>query len=299
MDIRELRSFVILAGQLHFGRAAKLLNLSQPALTKQIRRMEDDLGCQLFERGKQGTMLSSLGEQFLREAKTTLQSFDRLVDRGKRAALGEVGQLHLGFGFHTSELVPRLIVKLRETAPGIDVSLRDMSTAEQMVALNEGKIDLGFVRLPVPKTFKTLPVVKDRLMLVSSSLSSLSKDAKLSDCRNEPFVAISEKRSPGFHNHMLRLCGKYGFHPRIVQQVPEFTTAIALVRAGLGVAIIPESFWSSRFEGVRSHRLRDKDAGWLVSAAWHANDTNPALARFLTLLREDLKKPVTKTADGS
>lgn len=287
MDVRELRSFVLLAGQLHFGRAAGLLNLSQPALTKQIRRMEEDLGGRLFDRGKQGTELSTLGKVFLRDAKITLQLFDQMVDRGREAAQGRIGRLGIGFGFHTLELVPRLIVKLRETAPGIDVTLRDMSTAEQVEALTSTAIDLGFVRLPVPKELKTMPVVKDRLMLVSSPMSKLPKDAKLGDCRNQPFVAISEKRSPGFHSHTVRLCGKHGFYPRIVQQVPEFTTAIALVRAGLGVAMIPESFWSSSFEGVRFHRLRDPEAAWQVSAAWRATDDNPALKRFLDLLRED------------
>ncbi|GAA5123113.1 LysR family transcriptional regulator [Luteolibacter yonseiensis] len=290
MDIRELRSFVLLAGQLNFGKASRLLNLSQPALTKQIRRMEEDLGGRLFVRGKQGTALSPLGTQFLREAKTTLQSFDELVDRGQRLATGEAGQLNLGFGFHTFELVPRLIVKLREMAPEIDVSLKDMSTAEQLAALASGKLDLGFVRLPVSKDLKTLPAVTDRLALVSSSLSSLPANLKLADCRNEPFVAISEERSPGFRTHMLQLCAKHGFQPRVIQQVPEFMTAIALVRAGLGVAIIPESFWSARFEGMRLHRLKDKEAAWSVSAAWNAGDTNPALLRFLTLLREDLKR---------
>lgn len=290
MEIRELRSFVLLAEQLHFGRAARLMHLSQPALTKQIRRMEEDLGGRLFERGKQGTILSAFGEQFLAEARTTLQAFDQLLDHGRRAAKGETGRLNLGFGFHTFELVPRLIVKLRETAPGIDVSLRDMSTAEQMVALNAGRIDLGFVRLPVPKNFRTLPVVRDRLALVSPEIWDLPADVKLADCRELAFVAISEKRAPGFYHHMLKLCGKYGFHPRVVQQVPELTTAIALVRAGLGMAMIPESFWSRRFEGVRLHRLKDKEAGWLVSAVWHAGDSNPALQRFLALLKEDLKR---------
>ena len=296
MDIRELRSFVLLGEQLHFGRAARLMNLSQPALTKQIRRMEEDLGTPLFQRGKQGTRLSAFGEDFLRDARVTVRSFDELVDRGKRAAKGETGRLNLGFGFPTFELVPRLIVKLREVAPGIDVSLRDMSTAEQMEALNTGSIDLGFVRAPAPKHLKSLPVVKDRLALVSSATSALPANAGLADCRDEPFVALAEVRAPGFHHHVLEMCGRHGFHPRVVQQVPELTTALALVRAGLGVAVIPESFWKSRLEGVRLHRLKEKDAGWQVSAAWHTGDTNPALMRFLGLLREDLGRSGKRSA---
>ncbi len=288
MDIRELRSFVLLGEQLHFGRAATLLNLSQPALTKQIRRMEEELGTPLFDRGKQGTKLSTFGRTFLKDAKETVRSFDELLDHGRRAARGETGKLSIGFGFPTFELVPRLIVRLRETAPGIEVSLRDMSTAEQMAALASGGIDLGFLRLPAGRHLKTLPVVRDRLALVSGETSSLPATAGLAECRDLPFVALSEKRAPGFFDHMLAMCGKHGYHPKVVQQVPELTTMMALVRAGLGVAVIPESFWNSRIEGIRLHRLKEKDSGWLVGAAWHAADTNPALLRFLELLREDL-----------
>jgi DNA-binding transcriptional LysR family regulator len=290
MEMRELRSFVLLAEQLHFGRASRLLNLSQPALTKQIRRMEDELGAPLFERGRHGTMLSSLGKQFLKEARGVVASFDRLLDSAHASALGESGKLSLGFGFHTLELVPRVIVSLRETAPGIQVGLRDMSTAEQTEALRKGEIDLGFVRLPAPSEFKLLPVIKDRLTLVSSSAFPLPANATLASCSDLPFVSISEVRSPGFYGHVLRLCGKHGFHPRVIQQVPEFTTALALVQAGLGVTVIPQSAGTSRFPGLRQHPLRDKDAAWTVAAAWRKGDTNPALAKFLTILKTELQK---------
>lgn len=290
MEMRELRSFVLLAEQLHFGRASRLLNLSQPALTKQIRRMEDELGAPLFERGRHGTMLSSLGKQFLKEARSVVASFDRLLDSAHASALGESGKLSLGFGFHTLELVPRVIVSLRETSPGIQVGLRDMSTAEQTEALRKGEIDLGFVRLPAPSEFKLLPVIKDRLTLVSSSSFPLPSNATLASCRDLPFVSISEARSPGFYGHVLRLCGKHGFHPRVIQQVPEFTTSLALVQAGLGVTVIPQSAGTSRFPGLRQHPLRDKDAAWTVAAAWRKGDTNPALAKFLTILKAEVKE---------
>lgn len=287
--MRELRSFVLLAEQLHFGRAAKLLHLSQPALTKQIRRMEDELGSPLFERGRHGTSLSGFGRQFLKEARVAVAGFDRLLERARNAAQGESGHISIGFGFHTLELVPRLIVRLRETAPGIEVELRDMSTAEQVEALRSGELDLGFIRLPSTEGFRILPVIKDRLVLVSSAASPLAAGATLADCKRLPFVSISEERAPGFFSHMLRLCAKHGFHPRIVQQVPEFTTALALVQAGLGVALVPESVGTSRFPGMRAHPSRDKDAAWSVGAACRKNDSNPALEKFVGLLRKEMK----------
>lgn len=289
MEMRELKSFVLLAEQLHFGRAAGLLNLSQPALTKQIRRLEEELGAPLFERGRHGTALSSFGRDFLRDARVAVAGFDRLIERAKNAASGETGKLEIGFGFHTLDLVPRVIVKLRELAPGVEAGLRDMSTAEQLESLRSGELDLGFVRLPVAGEFRTMPVIKDRLVLVSSAAAPLSTRDALADCRQRPFVSISEDRAPGFYHHMLRLCAKHGFHPRVVQQVPEFTTALALVQAGLGLAIIPESVGTSRFPGVVVHPLRDKEAGWSVGAAWRKGDTNAALARFLELLKAEVK----------
>jgi DNA-binding transcriptional LysR family regulator len=183
--------------------------------------------------------------------------------------------------------VPRLIVQLREQSPEVDVSLRDMSTAEQIEGLASRQIDLGFVRLPAPAHLQTMPVIKDRLALISSVKSPLPGNATIADCRNEPFVAISEKRAPGFHHHMLLLCAKHGFHPRLVQEVPEITTALALVRAGLGLAMVPESFATSQFAGIRFHHLRDKEAAWSVGAAWRKGDTNPVLKQFLELLRKE------------
>ena len=163
MDIRELQSFIILAEQLHFGRTARLLHLSQPALSKQIRRLESDLGAHLLERGKHGARLTTFGQQFLEDSRSTVHSFTGLRERARRAALGETGRLRIGFGYHTFDLVPKLIVKFRATNPGIEISLRDRSTAEQIEDLTADRIDLGFARLPVPNQFSFLPVVRDRL----------------------------------------------------------------------------------------------------------------------------------------
>jgi DNA-binding transcriptional LysR family regulator len=290
MEIREVRSFVTLAEQLHFGRAARLLNLSQPALTKQILRLEDELGGSLLLRGRHGTRLTTLGEQFLGGARALVRECDELVAVTRKSAQGEAGRLRIGFGFHTFEIVPRVVVRLRKNLPDVDISLRDMSTAEQTESLRNEKIDLGFIRLPAAKEFETLPVIEDRVMLVSSSAAGLPAKLELIDCRDRPFVLISSKRSPTFHRHVLSLCAIHGFHPRIVQEVPEVTTVLALVRAGLGLAMIPQSFGTTRFAGVRFHILEDREARWAVGAAWRQGDTNPLLHRFLALLKREVKK---------
>lgn len=289
--MRELRSFVLLGQQLHFGRTARLLNLSQPALTKQIRRVEEDLGCSLFQRGKHGTKLTSAGELFLEEAKPIVSGFDRLFEAGRRLSRGDSGRLRIGFGFHTFELVPRLIARLRQLAPGVEISLRDMSTAEQTEGLRSGRIDAGFVRAPASKEFETIPVINDRLILVTPADSRLPEKATLGDCAEEPFILISNERAPTFRRHAIALCAKFGFHPRAIQDTSEVTTSLALVRAGLGVTLIPQSFGTAHITGVRLHELDDPAASWAVSAAWRRDDTNPVLKRFIELLRQEIGEP--------
>lgn len=290
MELYELRSFVVLAEQLHFGRAAKVLHVSQPALTKQIKKVEAELGIALFERGTRGTKLTTFGESWLGPVREVLADLDRVLEQGRKNAIGKLGRLRIGFGFHTFELVPKVIVRLREKSPDVQISLRDMSTAEQIPALLEGALDLGFIRLPAPpgKALKTIPVIEDRLALISSVAGHPEK-LRLGDCKNLPFVVISKARAPGFYSHMVTLCALNGFHPRVVQEVAEITTALALVRAGLGVSIIPESFLQNRFAGVQMHRIADARAKWPVGAAWRSRDTNPLIGEFVRLLREELR----------
>ncbi|MES2692575.1 MAG: LysR family transcriptional regulator [Verrucomicrobiota bacterium] len=291
MDIYQLRSFVVLAEHLHFGRAAKALHLSQPALTKQIRRLEEDLGSSLFERAHGATRLSSVGETWLPQVRELLARFDQTATLGKKTASGATGRLRIGFGFHTLQLVPAIVVELRRTAPDSLITLRDMSTAEQAAALGAGLLDVGFMRTPLaePAKYQTMPAIKDRLTLVAPKTAGRPTKRRLADFRNEPFVSISRERSPGFSQHMLNLCSAHGFHPRIVQEVHEFPTAIALVRAGMGITMIPESLSTADVDGVQRHRLEDRRAVWTVDAVWRRGDTNPLLAEFVRLLQ--LRRP--------
>lgn len=288
MDIREVRSFLMLAEQTHFGRTARLLNLSQPALTKQIRRLEEDLGGVLLVRNRHGTQLTSLGRLFQTKARDLVRDWDDLFTHTRRIARGEVGRLRLGFGMHTFELVPRAIVRFRKSLPDVDVTLRDMSTVEQIEGLHAEKLDLGFIRLGPVKRLSILPLTQDRMMLVTNQAAGYPVTADLSAVRREPFVLISRQRSPTFHQHALELCHKHGFRPHIVQEVPEVTTVLALVKAGLGVSMIPESFGINRFQGIRAHHLTDKAAAWTVAAAWRKDDPNPLIQKFLALLKSEL-----------
>ena len=289
MELTRLKSFVVLAERLHFGEAARLLHLSQPALSKQIRQLEEEIGAPLFDRGRHGAGLTEVGSLFVEEARKLVRQADAAFEQGRRAARGEVGRLAIGFGFSTLTLVPRVISKFRLYHPGVEIELSDMSTPEQIEALHAGRIHIGFVRLPAGRGLRQLPVLEDRLVLALPARGKKGhKSVDLSGLRDSPFIVLRRGRSHSLHEHVIRLCAKHGFHPRVVQEANESPTVLGLVAAGLGVALVPESQLRTRVEGVIIQGIGDRAARWLVGAAWRHEKGSPLTAKFLGLLKEEL-----------
>ena len=291
MEIRLLRSFHVLAEEGHFGRAARALHLSQPALTKQVKQIEDEVGAQLFVRGRHGAQLTAIGRLFEEEVTPLLRHVERVVDRAQRAARGELGELRLGFGVATRLLVPRLVSRFRRASPEVHVTLSDMSTPQQVDALRRGALDVGFVRLPVERPLAHFPVVEDRLLLaVPDSRREELARRPLAALSGEAFVELSADRSPSYHAHVLRVCDRYGFRPRVVQSATEFFTVLAFVSAGMGLAVVPRDVTVTRVEGVSYVALNVPEAIWRVGAAWVPGARNAAREAFLELLREELRR---------
>ncbi len=287
MDLRALRSFATLAEQQHFGRAAKALALSQPALSKQLRRLEEEIGAPLLDRGRHGASLTQLGRWFADEARRLIQQADQLLIRSQRAALGEIGLLKVGFGIATLELVPQIIARFRARYPGVDVELHDMPTADQFEALNQGRLDVGFVRLPAGAGLESLRVLDERIVLAQSSTRRRASGAiDLADLAAEPFVMLA--CAPHFHAHAMELCAEAGFRPRIVQEVNELTAVLAMVAAGSGVALVPASARRMRPRGVSYHALASRTATWTVGAAWLRRRKDRLLHAFLELVRREV-----------
>ena len=298
MELRLLRSFQVLAAHGHFGRASRALHLSQPALTKQVRQLEEAAGIPLFVRGRHGAQLTPAGRLFAAEVAPLLRQADHLGERARRIARGEVGELRLGFGIATRLLVPRLVSRFRVLHPEVSVALQDMSTPTQVDALARGELDVGFVRLPVERPLVHVPVVEERLVLAvpagrAAALGRLPGRA----LGEEPFVEIAESRSPSFHAHVDRVCARYGFRPRVVQTAKEFFTVLALVSAGVGIGIVPRTVIATRVEGVVFLPLPVPEAAWRVGAAWLPGPGSPLRDAFLAVLRAELgRRPATSTA---
>ncbi|WP_322069262.1 LysR family transcriptional regulator [Paraburkholderia bannensis] len=289
MNFHLLKSFVTLADSLHFGFASQTLNLSQPALTKQIKRLEDDLGAPLFRRDRHGTELTELGRYFLGEARPLVEQAERVFSQGKRAARGEVGRLAIGYSFSTVDTVSRVLPRFRERFPEVEVALHDLSSAEQMERLLEGSLQAGFVRLPVQPGLAHRRILSDRLALVvPRALAGTIRGFDIDDLQTLPFLMLQRSRAPGLHDHIVRFCASRRFEPRFVQHANESLTILSLVGAGLGVSIMHESALHSPGEKVVCLPIKDADARWDVGLTWRQTDIEAGIdsivANFVALL---------------
>ncbi|MGK4003736.1 LysR family transcriptional regulator [Sorangium sp. So ce1036] len=291
MDLHHLRAVAALSEQLHFGRAARALHISQPALSKQLKQLEDELGGALFVRGRSGVAPTALGRQLAEDARALLRDVDQALARARRIARGEAGALRLGFGVATAALVARVVVRFRQRAPGVHVELQDMSTPAQLDALRSGALDLGFVRLPAPPDLASLEVVRDRLVAAAPRGRAAALEAAGPRALGEePFVLLPRAVSVSFHDHVLRVCAHLGFRPRVAQEARDFATVLALVEAGIGVALLPASAMKGRAARVAPMRLPLPEAIFRVGAVWRRDRPDPAIATFRALVEAELAR---------
>jgi DNA-binding transcriptional LysR family regulator len=268
MDLGELRSFVVLAETLHFGRAAKALHITQPALTKQIKRLESKLDGVLFARRPSGTSLTAAGEVLRDAAARLLRDADGTEQAVRMAMAGRAGRLRIGFGIASLAAgLARIVRDFQESHPHVQLSLRDMSTPAQLAALEQGGIDVGFVRLPVDSPgIASAPVLSERLMLaLPSSYEPEKRRARsLSAFKDSPFVIVTRAISTSYYDHVIRTCNAAGFSPRVVQEVTELFTALHLVGAGIGVALVPGTSMAMRVPHVRFADTGITEARWEI-----------------------------------
>ena len=165
MELRQIRSFLSIAETLHFGRTAELIHLSQPALSLQIRALEEEVGVRLFDRNRRKTALTAAGSAFRDDAAAALSQLDQAIRRARLAANGKLGLLRIGFiSTAGSEIVPNIVAQFRELNPDVEFSLRAIPTADQVQMLETGSLDIGFLRLPIGEhsAFDVVIVHRDR-----------------------------------------------------------------------------------------------------------------------------------------
>ncbi|PYY23402.1 MAG: LysR family transcriptional regulator [Acidobacteria bacterium] len=283
LEDRELRSFLVLAEQLHFGRAANLLHISQPALSKQIKGVEEKLGGPLLVRNRRDVRLTAAGTLLYGEARRIVRDLDSLFDATQAAVRGEAGRLRVAVGIATiHSLVPPALRKFREAHPRVEIQIGDMSTPRQIEALLAGEVDVGFLRLPIRRAeLAVKKVLKEQLTIAASS--SFRGALTLEKIAHEPFIVIGREVSTTYYDHCIRLCGSAGFSPRVVQEARDTFTLLNLVRAGIGVALVPRSARQMRVSGVRFSDINRREAEWDVGVAWHKLHESALVRNFVEI----------------
>jgi DNA-binding transcriptional LysR family regulator len=287
LELGDLESFVMVADLLHFGRAADRLHVSQPALSKRIQRLEDKVGGPLFIRRYRAVRLTEAGRLLLVRARALLRESAATLEISQRAVRGEAGMLRIGFGIASLlGLLPDVLLRFRRAYPNVQLQLRDMSTPDQVTALADGAIDIGFVRLPIADRRLALrPVLDERLVAALGPRSPWTPELGLRSLAYEPFLTVARSTSASFHDHVLRVCAAAGFVPRIVQEASELITVLSLVRAGLGVAIVPGSAAVLRLPGVRFKEIAMPAAAWNIALAWRKEESAaPLVRRFVEIV---------------
>jgi DNA-binding transcriptional LysR family regulator len=201
-----------------------------------------------------------------------LQESAAALDAVQRAVRGQLGLLRIGFGIASiQKLLPDLLQRFRAAYPDVELRLREMVTADQIAGLIRGKIEIGFVRLPVSDArIATRPILHERLMVALAGRTAWRARVGLASLAAEPFITISRRASASYHDHVIAVCHEAGFSPRIVQETNELATMLMLVRAGMGVALAPSSAVSRTTPDVRFRPLSTPTATWDIGLAWSA-----------------------------
>ncbi|MCP1199570.1 LysR family transcriptional regulator [Notoacmeibacter sp. MSK16QG-6] len=259
MDLNQLRSFVTLARELHFGRAAQKLNMTQPPLSRQISKLEDSLGVRLFDRSSHSVELSAAGRQLLPEALTILQKCSQVADDLRRGSDVQTGVLKLGFiGASSYRFMPTLLDKAARDYPGVDISLHEMTGAQQLDALSLGEIDIGLVRPVVPPAnIVSVPVWTEKLAVVLPLDNPLAPRRRLtmSDIRAERFVSYRAD-APYMHQILNGIFRDEQVFPEIIQQVNHAQSILSLVSVGMGIGIVPQDARNASFDNIVFRNLK-------------------------------------------
>ncbi len=293
LELRHLRYFIAVAEELHFGRAARKLGITQPPLSLQIQRLEAELGVQLFERTNRRVQLTPAGKTLLEEGRHVVADFNSATDAARRAARGETGSLTVAFAASVMFLsLPRIIRRFRAQFPNVRLELRELPTGPQIIALRNGELDIGFLREPSRDAeLTTETVMREGLLLALSKRHELAsrKRLRLVDVANEDFVLFPRDLAPGLYAHVLAVCAEAGVHPRIVQTSRELYTTVSLVEAGVGVTIIPASVRQMGWRGVRYYPIGSPSASTRIDAAWRSDNRSPILPAFLEIARAEAR----------
>jgi DNA-binding transcriptional LysR family regulator len=286
MELRHLRYFTAVAGELNFTRAAQKLRVAQPALSRQIRQLEDELGVALLDRTRHGVQLTKSGRAFLAETQAILKQSEQAIRIARKGGEADGAQLNLGYIwglFHS--FVPPVLERFRARFPETAVHLFDLAPLKQVRGILEGRLDAGFVGFEHEANSAGL---SRRKVGSCAFVAALPKDHRaarksvvpLSSLADDIFLGISAETFPGASRYVTEACVRAGFRPKILQMVERGYTILGLVAGNCGVALLPESLKALPHPGIVFRPLADPPVADLF-VAWSAKSTQPVLHEFL------------------
>ena len=297
IEFRQLRYFVAVAEELHVGRAAQRLHMTQPPLSQAIQGLEALLGVELFIRAKRGITLSAAGHALLPEARRLIKDSLALPELVRSAAQGETGQLSIALVSSADyNLLPPLLRDFRSHYPQVQISLREATSDVQLEALRLGQIDLGLMIPPIPdklaEQLNYRAILSEPLILAAPGdapwLKSKQGAAKLSlaDCQGQSLIIFPRKIAPTFYDAILGCFQQAGITPEIGQEAIQMQTIIGLVSAGMGIALVPQSVSNLKRPGVVYYDLVEKTPLVETGLAWRKDNHSPVLHAFTELIRK-------------
>ncbi len=301
MELRHLRYFLCVAEEMHFGRAALRLGISQPPLSQQIRALEEELGVRLFERTSRRVRLTEAGHLFEPEARATLTQAERAIEIARRAERGELGKLALGFTVSGPFAAPvaGALYQFRQQHPQVDLSLHEMGRDAQIEAVRSGQIDMGIVRdflpPPLPAGMVAHCLVTEDMVLAlreDHPLALRPEPPRIADLAEEPMIFYAPANGVGFTDHFLTLCEAAGFAPRVAHEADSLAALLGLVAAGFGGTVLARSLARLQVDRV-VHRPFDVP---IVSSLWliHPERLSPTGRAFRALIDGSEGQPVSR-----
>jgi DNA-binding transcriptional LysR family regulator len=282
----QLRYFLAVAEELHFGRAAAALHMSQPPLSRAIRALEESLGVRLFARTRRRVELTPEGRRLREEAQRALGQLENAARELRDMAAGAAGRLRLGFvSLADYGVLPGLLKAYKAARPGVELALREMLSPDQAAALAAGELDFGLLLPPVAGAeLEHLVVQRERFVAALPARHRLARTRgriAVRELAAEAFVMAPRAIAPGLHDIVAALTARAGFAPRVAQEAIQMQTVVSLVSSGLGVAIVPASVANLGRRGVAYRELSDAHPRLDLWLAWRRGELGIAAREFV------------------
>lgn len=292
LELRYIKYFLSVAKELHFRKAAELLYISQPGLSRQIKQMEDDLGIKLFERNNRKVKLTKAGEYLKKELSSHLKSLNDIINHAQLLAKGIDGKLKLAYvGSAMQQLIPRLLLKFRESSPNVLINLTEMDNRSQIQALFDMDIDIGFVRLErVPRGLKIQPATTESFSLVLPDNHPIDESnfENLRQFKNENFILFDASYSESYYEKVMQIFDDSGFYPNVLHSTVNAGSIYRLVENYFGISIVPTSLSYGYNFKIKFIELKNIQQRTALKIVWNRVNTNPVLLNFTEIIKKNI-----------